>query len=59
MNWNEGTTSASAQMWSDTDFECPDCGGIMQRNNLIVKTSIPPKYEYRCKCCGSIRYRFE
>ncbi len=60
--WDEGVPSYYfIPEWTDTDFECPEpnCGGVMQRNNMYVLTSNPPKYEYKCKKCGSIHYRFE
>lgn len=37
--------------------DCPECGGGgMCKNNMIVLTSIPPKYEYRCNKCGYVEY---
>lgn len=59
--WDPGTPlSYVIEEWTDTDFECPepDCGGVMQRNNMKVLTSNPPMYEYKCKKCGAIHYRF-
>lgn len=60
--WDIGTPRyIQFEEWSDTKFECPEpnCGGIMQRNNMKVLTSNPPMHEYKCKKCGSIHYRFE
>jgi len=60
--WGIGTPKyVQFEEWSDTNLECPEsnCGGIMQRNNMKVLTSNPPMYEYKCKKCGSIHYRFE
>ena len=60
MKWNEGTPKYSYYPeWVDTDFECPDCGGIMQKHQNVVLASYPPKYEYKCKKCGKIRYRYQ
>lgn len=60
MKWDIGTPCyAQIVEWKDTDFECPDCGGVMQRHNNVTCTSNPPMYEYRCKKCGAIHYRFQ
>ena len=60
MEWNDGIPQFSYfPEWVDTEFECPYCGGVMQKNQMKVLTSNPPKYEYRCKECKRIRYRFQ
>ena len=66
MKWNDGSNLLKCwndvfEAWSDTVFECPEdgCDGIMQRNNMMVLTSNPPQYEYRCKKCGKVRYRWQ
>lgn len=33
-----------------TDIPCPKCGKNIYLNNLIVLSSIPPKYSYWCTC---------
>lgn len=44
-------------MWSEPKFDCPECGGGgMCKNNMVVLTSIPPQYEYRCNKCGHVEY---
>lgn len=37
--------------------ECPKCGKLIWRNNQIVLTTNPPKYEYVCLECGWIGYK--
>ena len=56
--WNSGTTS-EIQEWTDSGLACEKCGGEMQRNNAKVLTTYPPQYEYRCKVCGYIAYRWQ
>lgn len=34
--------------------KCPKCGAIMERDESLVLTSIPPKYRYFCPKCGEI-----
>lgn len=42
--------------WSELKFDYPECGGGMCKNNIVVLTSNPPKYEYRCNKCGHVEY---
>lgn len=44
--------------WSEPKYICPKCGGGMCRNNMIVLTTCPPKYEYKCNKCGNLEYQF-
>ena len=37
--------------WSEPLYQCPKCGGAMRRNEMIVLTSCPAKYQYRCDDC--------
>ena len=34
--------------------KCPRCGAIMERDDSLVLTSIPPKYHYICPNCGEM-----
>lgn len=34
--------------------KCPKCGAIMERDDSMVLTSIPPKYRYICPNCGEV-----
>lgn len=41
------------EQWSEILCKCPLCGRMgIRKNNLIVYTSNPPKYEYECNVCG-------
>lgn len=43
--------------WSEPKFKCPECNeGGMRKNNMVVLTTYPAKYEYRCDKCGHIEY---
>lgn len=44
--------------WSEPKYQCPKCGGGMRRNEMIVLTSYPAKYEYQCDKCGHIDYQY-
>lgn len=44
--------------WSEPKYACPACGGGMCRNETVVLTSNPPKYEYQCNKCGHVEYQF-
>ena len=44
--------------WSEPKYICPKCGGGMCRNETMVFTSNPPKYEYQCNKCGNVEYQF-
>lgn len=44
--------------WSEPKYKCPECGGGMCRNEMVVLTSNPPKYEYRCNKCGNVEYQY-
>ena len=44
MNFTDG-------MWSHSGIKCPNCGGNNTEINLMeVLTSLPAKFNYRCKC---------
>lgn len=43
--------------WSEPKYICPKCGGGMCRNEMMVLTSNPPKYEYRCNKCNYTEYQ--
>ena len=43
--------------WSEPKYQCSECGGGMCRNEMVVCTSYPPKYEYRCNKCGHVDYQ--
>ena len=42
--------------WSEPKYKCPKCDGGMCRNEMIVLTSYPEQYEYRCNKCGHVEY---
>lgn len=44
--------------WSEPKYKCPKCGGGMCRNEMVVLTSNPPKFEYRCNKCGNVEYQY-
>lgn len=44
--------------WSEPKYQCPKCGGGMCRNEMVVLTSYPAKYEYQCNKCGNIDYQY-
>ena len=44
--------------WSEPKYQCPECGGGMRRNEMIVLTTYPAKYEYQCDKCGYIDYQY-
>lgn len=44
--------------WSEPKYQCPNCGGGMCKNMMVVLTSYPPKYEYQCDKCGYIDYQY-
>ena len=44
--------------WSEPKYQCPKCGGGMRRNEMVVLTSCPPKYEYKCNKCGHVDYQY-
>lgn len=43
--------------WSEPKYQCPECGGGMCRNEMVVLTTYPPKFEYQCNKCGHIDYQ--
>lgn len=47
----------SFDRWSEPKYICPKCGGGMCRNEIMVLTSNPPQYEYRCNKCSYIEYQ--
>lgn len=47
----------SFDKWSEPKYICPECGGGMCRNEMMVLTSNPPQYEYRCNKCNYIEYQ--
>lgn len=44
--------------WSEPKYQCPKCGGGMRRNEMIILTSYPAKYEYQCDKCSHIDYQY-
>lgn len=44
--------------WSAPKYQCPKCGGGMCKNEMVVFTSHPEKYEYQCDKCGHIEYQY-
>ena len=42
--------------WVDVFRTCGKCGGKMQWHKDIALTSLPAKWEYRCKACGNVEY---
>lgn len=48
----------STDQWSEPKYQCPKCDGGMRRNEMIVLTSYPAKYEYQCDKCGHIDYQY-
>ena len=48
----------STSQWSEPKYQCPKCGGGMCRNEMIVLTSNPVQYEYRCDKCGYVDYQY-
>lgn len=46
------------EQWSEPKYQCPECGGGMCKNLMVVCTSLPPKYEYRCDRCGHVEYQY-
>ena len=42
--------------WSEPKFKCPVCDGGMRKNNMVVLTTYPAQYEYRCDKCGHREY---
>ena len=39
-------------------YLCSECGGGMYRNEMVVLTTYPAKYEYRCNKCGKVDYQY-
>lgn len=54
----EKTAFQFTSQWSEPKYLCPKCGGGMCRNEMVVLTSYPAKYEYRCNTCGHVEYQF-
>ena len=46
------------QEWSEPKYICPKCGGGMCRNEMVVLTSYPVQYKYKCDKCGYVEYQF-
>ena len=44
--------------WSEPKYQCPECGGGMRKNMMVVLTSYPAQYEYQCDKCGRIDYQY-
>ena len=42
--------------WVDVLRPCGKCGRWMQWHKDIALTSLPAKWEYRCKACGNVEY---
>jgi len=56
---NDETTNAvdaGVGEWVDVVRTCGKCGGRMQWHKDIALTSLPAKWEYRCKACGNVEY---
>lgn len=45
--------------YSEPKYQCPKCGGGMCRNEMVVLTSYPAKYEYSCNKCGYVDYQYK
>lgn len=43
--------------WSEPRYQCPECGGGMCKNLMVVLTTYPATYEYQCDKCGYIDYQ--
>ena len=54
----EKTAFQFTAQWSEPKYQCPKCGGGMCRNEMVVLTSYPPKYEYQCDKCGYVDYQY-
>ena len=48
----------STSQWSEPKYQCPECGGGMCRNEMVVLTSNPVQYEYQCDKCGYVDYQY-
>lgn len=46
------------EQWSEQLYQCPKCGGGMCKNLMVVLTSYPEQYEYKCNKCGHIEYQY-
>ena len=44
--------------WSEPKYICSVCGGGMCRNEMVVLTTYPAKYEYRCNKCGKVDFQY-
>lgn len=44
--------------WSEPKYQCPECGGGMCRNEMVVLASYPAQYEYQCDKCGHVEYQY-
>lgn len=53
-----GITYSYQREWSEPKYICPKCGGGMCRNEMVVLTSYPAQYEYKCDKCGHVEYQF-
>lgn len=42
----------------ETEIECPECGNKLYKRTDIILTTVPPKYQYECRHCGYIGYKF-
>lgn len=59
--YSEATEKLAFQFiaqWSEPKYQCPECGGGMRRNEMVVLTSYPAQYEYQCDKCGHIDYQY-
>lgn len=45
--------------WSEPKYKCPECDGGMCKNEMVVLTSYPAQYEYRCNKCGYVDYQYK
>lgn len=53
-----GVPCVHQREWSEPKYICPECGGGMCRNEMVVLTSYPAQYEYCCDKCGYVEYQF-
>lgn len=59
--YREAANKAAFQFtgqWSEPKYQCPECGGGMRKNMMVVLTSYPAQYEYQCDKCGHIDYQY-
>ncbi len=58
MKWEDFTSSYTATTeWASTSIECPECGEYIKRNTMMVYTTYPPKFKFKCFKCGWLGYK--